>query len=125
MSYNEAQTLITLPAGADLSASAGLFVKLSNASGVARVVVAANAEDAIGVVVEGGKAAGEPSTIAIGGVTKVVAGGNITAGGLVSSSAAAKAEAAATSDYILGYALESAVANDVISVLLAIRGKNL
>lgn len=125
MSYNEIQRIVTLPSNADLSGSAGLFVKLVNSSGVARVALAANAEDAIGVLVEGGKAAGEPSAVAVSGITKVLAGGNITAGGLVSSSAAGRAEAAATSDYILGYALESAVNNDVISVLLAIRGKNL
>lgn len=128
-------TDITLFAGADLSASQFLAVKL-NSSGQA--VLAGAGEDAVGVL-QSKAVAGLPVTVRVAGITKFIAGAAIAAGARVASDADGKAKTAVaasvnTSDagaaadavagsFTLGHALEAAAASGVvIAVLLSKSG---
>ncbi len=128
-------TDITLVAGADLSASQFLAVKL-NSSG--RAVLAGAGEDAVGVL-QSKAGAGLPVTVRVAGITKFIAGDAIAAGARVASDADGKAKTAVaasvnTSDagapadavagsFTLGHALEAAAASGVfIAVLLSKSG---
>lgn len=100
-----------------------VIVKLGAAD---QEVVAATAvsETLIGVSVQPGTAAaGQRVDVAIAGVVEVVAGGTITRGAYLTTNASGQAVAAAPSagvnNGIVGIALVSAVANDIIPVLLA------
>jgi len=75
-----------------------------------------------GVLLNTAVGAGEAVTVAYDGRVTVRAGGNINRGGAVASSATGEAVAAATDDIILGYALEAAVDNQVITVELSRAG---
>ncbi|SCM71512.1 hypothetical protein KL86PLE_100245 [uncultured Pleomorphomonas sp.] len=126
---------ITRLAGADLSSSQYLFVKLD---ANAQVVVAGAGEDAIGVL-QNKPAAGQAATVRVGGLSKVVAGAAITAGARVASDASGKAKTAVaatvnTSDtgaaadavvasFSMGHAFEAASGDgQVIEILLAHSG---
>lgn len=86
------------------------------------VIVAAAATDSLLGVVHLGPASGEPVDVMTHGIADVIAGGAITRGALVTSDAAGKAVAAApgagVNNRVLGVAMRSAVANDIIPVLL-------
>ena len=117
MSYDEIVEGISLPANADLSASQFLFGTITNSSGQGRVAVSGDGADADGVIYEGGNAAGQVTKLAVKGVLKVIAGGNVTAGQLVASDATGKAVVAASGDKVLGKAITSAVSGDVFPIL--------
>jgi len=121
LAFEEALRCISLPANADLSTKQYFFVKVTNSSGTGRAAVAGDGEHAIGVLQNKPDAANEVATIAISGVSKVSAGGTITAGQPVASDAAGEAVAAATGDIILGTALLSADDGDLVPVLLDAR----
>jgi len=74
---------------------------------------------AIGVVLQSAAAAGQAVTVAYDGRVTVKAAGNITRGAAVASDAAGEAVAAASTDIILGYALEAGVDNQIITVELS------
>lgn len=114
MAFNNALMTITLEAGVDLSAKQFFFVSVS-ADG--QVDPTGDGASAIGVVQNDPNAAGKAATIAIGGVTKVSAGGAITAGNAVASDAAGEAVVAASGDVILGTALADAADGDLVSIL--------
>lgn len=119
MAYEESLTCVTVPANADLSSSQYLFVKGVNSNGEARLATTGNGERAIGVLQNDPSSAGDAGTLGVLGISKVVASGVITAGDDVASDAAGKATVAATGDYVLGVAMESAaVDGDIIPVLL-------
>lgn len=85
---------------------------------------AAAADFHVGVCVQpGGAAQGERADVALQGIVEVIAGGTITRGNSVTSDASGNAVAAAPStgvnNRIVGIALVSAVANDIIPILLA------
>lgn len=80
---------ISLVAAADLSADQFCFVAV-NSSGEAALAGAGAA--ALGVL-QGAPTAGEAAQIRVMGVSKVVAGGTITAGNLISSNASGQAVA--------------------------------
>lgn len=127
--------LSMFPAGADLSTHQYKFVKFNSSGQI--VLCSAVGEHAIGVLCNkpaSGELA-EVTLIASGSVAMVMAGGAITRGALVKTSATAKAAAAAaattnTSDagaasdplvgsFVLGQALEAAAADgDIIAVAL-------
>jgi hypothetical protein len=110
-------TCVTLEAGGDLSAGQLLFVDVA-ADGQVDVVASAGA-DAIGVLQNDPAAAGRAASVAVLGVSKVVAGAAVTAGARVQSDASGRAIAAATGDVVLGRALTAAsAAGEVIEVLL-------
>jgi len=94
-----------------LSASQFQFVQL-NSSGQAILAATAGQMGVIGVLQDKPAAVGQPASIAHAGVTKIVTGSAITAGGKVITDASGKAiSAAATSvQAVLGRALESATA---------------
>lgn len=117
MAYQEQKTSISLPANADLSSNQYHFVTTTNSSGQARVALAGDGAFAIGVLQNKPDTAGDVAEIAIGGVLKVVAGGSITSGAAVACDANGEAVTAASGDVILGTAIKSADAADIIPVL--------
>jgi hypothetical protein len=139
MAFEQFGPKIGLPAGADLSTHQYKFVKINSSGQV--VLCAAAGEDADGVLCNkpvAGEIA-EVQTISGGSIAMVMAGGAITRGSLVKTTAAAKAAAAVlgttnTSDagaasdplvgsFVLGRSLETAAADgDIIAVLLKSMG---
>jgi len=120
MSYTLGGECITLEAGQDLSSSQFFFVAVA-ADG--QIDPAGDGAHAEGVLQNDPSAAGQAATVQISGVSKVVAGGAISVGDAVGSTAAGKATVAATTDSILGTALEAATTDgDVIAVLFQPRG---
>lgn len=118
MAKEEQLRSITLAAGADLSAKQFYFVEV-NSSGAA--VLAGDGENAVGVL-QNDPTSGNAATVGFFGVTKVKAGGTVTAGGFVASDTNGKAVTAATGDIILGTFLEGGVSNDLVSILFHPRG---
>lgn len=113
-------TLINLEAGQDLSSKQYYFVSLAADGQVDPTGDGASAE---GVLQDAPSAAGYPASIAISGISKVIAGTSITRGDLVASGSAGKAKTAASGNRVLGIALEAATNDgDVISVLLKVQG---
>lgn len=97
------------------------FVKFGGGDTV--LLQAAAASDAlIGVSGQVGAASGEVLDVTLIGIGEVMAGDNITRGNMVTSDANGKAVVAADGNMIAGKALMSAVAGDVIPVLLHAAG---
>jgi len=120
MAYTYAGQCVTLEAGQDLSSSQFFFVAVA-ADG--QVDPAGDGAYAEGVLQNDPDTAGLAASVQISGITKVVAGGAVSVGDAVASTAAGKATTAATGDIILGTALEAATADgDVISILFQPRG---
>jgi hypothetical protein len=110
-------TCVTLEAGGDLSAGQFRFVELAADAQVD--LVAAAGGDAVGVLQNDPSAAGRAATVAVLGVSKVVAGAAVAAGARVQSDDEGRALAAASGDVVLGRALTAAsAAGEVIEVLL-------
>lgn len=108
--------VVTLPASGDLSTKQYCGVTV-NSSGQA--AIADTDDQVIGVLQNKPTAAGQGATVAWGGVSKMTAGGSITAGARVTTDASGKAVAAATAgDSVIGVALASGSSGDVIAVLL-------
>lgn len=87
-------TCITLVAAGDLSAKQFYCMKVSAADTVTTITAAGT--PVIGVLQNKPSASGEAATIAISGVTKVVAGAAVAAGALVKALANGKVDDAAT-----------------------------
>lgn len=94
--------LLSLEAGADLSAAQFLLVKGHTTAN--QVVLAGDGENAIGVLYEPAAAAGRAVAVANGGVVRAYAGGNVSVGARVASDANGKIVTAASGDYVLGVA---------------------
>lgn len=108
---------ITLKAGADLSAKQYHFVEVTGV----RTVGAANAitDRVIGILQNDPTAADQEAVIAIGGTSKLVAGGGITAGVYVGTKADGRGQTAVATQHARGIALETSVNDgDVIEVAL-------
>ncbi|CAB4130450.1 hypothetical protein UFOVP119_74 [uncultured Caudovirales phage] len=132
---NISDDTVTLAAAADLSTKQYYAVKVDSSGNAA---VAGAGDFAAGLLQNKPSAAGQPATVAYGGVSKGFAGGTITAGNLVAADASGKLVAATkgktdTSDTgaaadaligsnVIGIALASAVASDIFPVLLLIAG---
>ena len=117
MAYQQAQTNITLKAGADLSAKQYFFVKI-DANGDA--VLAGNGENANGVL-QNAPASGEAANIAVAGVSKVIIGDttSLDSGVVISSDANGKATLGVSTDFALAILIEDTTANDdVVSCLI-------
>ncbi|AYD01182.1 DUF2190 family protein [Neorhizobium sp. NCHU2750] len=122
MAYEERLSTITLIAAADYSdASAQYrFVISSGEGGFLRSTAGA---DAIGVCQDDPNL-NQASCIAIGGISKLIAGDVITAGDPISSDDEGRAVTAASGDFILGTAINpAAAAGIVIPVLFEKAGK--
>ena len=116
MAYDNQNQCVTLPAAADLSAQQFKAVTV-NSSGQAAV---ANATALVtGILQNKPTAAGQAATVCYAGVSKVVAGGSITAGARVTADANGNAIAATTAgDAVFGVALTGAASGDVFPVLI-------
>jgi hypothetical protein len=121
MAIDNSLVCITAEAAADLSTKQYHFVAYNSSSQVASVASAGAEADA--VLQDKPAAQGRACSIAISGVSKVVASAAITAGAAVTSNNAGRAQTATTGNRVLGKALESAsAAGDVIKVLLKLAG---
>ncbi|MBN1284904.1 MAG: DUF2190 family protein [Anaerolineae bacterium] len=101
-----------LKASGDLSGNQFYAVKPASTAGAVKVVTAAS-DNCIGVLYNE-PASGEAAEVASGGVLKGKAGGTIGAGALVSFNSSGKLVAAnSTANIVIGYAVESASADDV------------
>lgn len=121
MSTTQAIKIVTMLAGADLSAKQFCFVKRSSGKVVA---CSAAGEFAIGVLMNKPDADGKPAEVALidaGGIGKVRAGGSITAEAAITTANDGEAAAqGATADYYCnGFALETGADQRIISVLFA------
>lgn len=121
---------ISLAAAADLSASQFLAVKVDSNG---RAALASTGQFCVGIL-QNKPAANQAATVAYGGISKAIAGGNVTAGmtlaanssgklvdaaeAVVNTSDAGSATDAVIASNVIGVALASGVANDVIPVLL-------
>lgn len=120
MAINEANRVITRPAGADLSAQQFRFVKLDSSGNV--VAIAAVTDRSIGVL-QNKPTSGQAAEIAIDGVVKVKSGiaGAIAPAAVIKTDASGKASnvAVATTEFQLGVALNATAAVDqLVEVLL-------
>jgi hypothetical protein len=103
----------TFVAGSDLTAAQFKFVSLA-ADGQVDVTAAAGG-NAIGIL-SNNPNVGQAATVTVTGGYMVEAGGTITAGDQVQSSATGTALLAATGDVVLGYALEDAVVGQIMRI---------
>jgi len=103
----------TFVAGSDLTAAQFKFVSLA-ADGQVDVTAAAGG-NAIGIL-SNNPNVGQAATVTVSGGYMVEAGGTITAGDQVQSSATGTALLAATGDVVLGYALEDAVVGQIMRI---------
>ena len=104
----------TFEAGGDLSAAQFKFVTLA-ADGQVDVTASAGG-NAIGVLLNNPAVAGYAATVCMSGDVMVEAGGTITAGDQIQSSATGTALLAATGDVVLGYAREDAVVGQIMRI---------
>jgi hypothetical protein len=114
---SDSQVVLSIPAGADLSAKQYTFVKLSGST----VISAAAATDLpIGVLLND-PTSGETAAVAVSGVIKLKASAAISVGALVGTTATGTGVSLTagtdTTKYILGRAVTAAgAANDIITV---------
>ncbi|HPT61617.1 MAG TPA: DUF2190 family protein [Bacillota bacterium] len=120
MGYEIPGKNITLVAAIDLTAKQYHAVKLDS-NGEATAITSVG-EDAIGIL-QMPAIAGEAATVMVSGITKAIYGANITAGQRVMVNATGKivpfaTPAAGSTNYAIGRALESGVANQEGTILL-------
>ena len=120
MAVQESRDTRTFIAGEDLSSSKFKFVTLES-DGQVDLADAAG-ENCMGVVINDPAAGGE-ATVVVSGKTVVTAGGTIAAGAAIATDASGDAVTAASTNIIMGYALEAGVDGQVIAVEL-IQGGN-
>ncbi|RJQ04428.1 MAG: hypothetical protein C4551_10770 [Bacillota bacterium] len=108
---------VTLIAGADLSASQYLAVKI-NASGQA--ILAGAGENAVGIL-QNKPASGQAAEVMALGISKVVYGATVTAGQNLAADAAGKLVPASGDNAVIGVALEGGSADEIRSALLVTR----
>jgi hypothetical protein len=120
MAYESAQVRFgNLTAGADLSSKQYHFVKLASATTVN--VCTAITDLPIGVL-QNNPTSGNTATIAIFGVTKVVADGTLAAGNILGTSADSQADAIVagtdTTVYVMGQAITAGSAGETTTMFL-------
>jgi hypothetical protein len=110
---------LNFTAGADLSAKQYFFVKLSAANTV--TVCAAATDIPIGVL-QNAPESGQTAVVRPFGITKLYAGGAISAGNLIGTDSAGEADAKTsgtdTTNYVCGQALTAADDGDVFKALI-------
>jgi hypothetical protein len=119
MAYEERLVNISATASVDLSTHQYRLVSLANQSGRTQAQKSVTLDRVIGVLQNDPKA-GDTATIAIGGVSKLVAGGTITAGQsvMVEASGGRAIAYTGTTEHKVGVAQESAVAGQIFACLL-------
>jgi hypothetical protein len=108
MSTQGNQIRETMVAGADLSSSQWTFVKMNTTDRT--VVAAGNADAAFGVLINNPESGNAATVVTHGRVIVEVGSGGLSAGDSVGVDANGEAVTAATSDVIVGIALEDAAA---------------
>jgi hypothetical protein len=121
MAYRIPLFEVTLEAGADLSGQQHRFVKL-NASGQA-VAITAVTDIPVGILQNKPKGVGNPATVMVAGISKVIGAADLSMGNLVGASndgrAAAYTGGVDTTKYIVGHVLEdNTMANGMCAVLI-------
>jgi len=116
---SDSQVVLSIPAGADLSAKQYTFVKIS---GTGVIGAAAATDIPVGVLLND-PASDETAAVAVSGVVKVKASAAIVAGVLVGTTATGTAVTLVagtdTTKYILGRAITAAgAAGDIITVAI-------
>lgn len=109
---------ISFQAGADLRLFQYRAVRVS-AEGFVNVASAITGTNTFLGVLQNAPNTNEAAEVTVAGVTKMVANGSITAGGLVTHSASGYVTAATSGTPVIGRALATSEANDVIPVLIA------
>lgn len=110
-------------ADADLTGLEGYFVKADAASGRVALVTAAN-NNPFGVILNGVEAPEKNSialTVGLAGTVRVKLGGNVSFGATLKLRADARVDAAtgAAGEMLVGFALESGTADDLVEAALA------
>lgn len=106
----------TFEAAADLDTKQYFIVRLDTNG---KAVLAAGATGLLIGVLQNEPKSGEGALVRFVGTTKVKAGGTIAIGDYVTSDANGKAVATTTAgDVVMGRALEAAVADDVVEILM-------
>lgn len=120
MAVMQSRDTRTFVAGESLAAAQFKFVTLESDG---QVDLADSAgENCIGILLNS-PAAAAAATVAISGKVMVTAGGTIAAGAAVATDASGDAVTAASTNIIMGYALEAAVDGQVMAIEL-IQGGN-
>jgi len=112
MARSQNLQLVSLPVTADLSASQYCWVKDSSGS----AALCGAGQQALGILQNDPAASGRPGSIAIGGYSKSVSAGSISAGAYIASDANGKSVTVASGDFAIGIAVDAASANDVFTV---------
>ncbi|MBN2895046.1 MAG: DUF2190 family protein [Campylobacterales bacterium] len=109
--------VLTFVAGAAIAANT--LVKFGSADG--EVAQAAAATDGvIGISELGAEGAGDRVDVTLAGIEEVTYGGTVTRGDLLTTDANGRAiSATVAGSRIIGYALESGVAGDIVGVMIA------
>lgn len=116
MAIEEALQTISLEAAADLSASQYCFVKVDSNG---RAALAGDGDSPIGVLQDKPGALGRACCVAVGGKSKVQAGGSVTKGGRVAVGANGKAVAVASGDdFYSGIALDTLASGKIGTIML-------
>ena len=120
MAVMQSRDTRTFVAGESLAAAQFKFVTLESDG---QVDLADSAgENCVGILLNS-PAAGAAATVALTGKVMVTAGGTIAAGAAVATDAAGDAVTAASTNIIMGYALEAAVDGQIMAMEL-IQGGN-
>jgi hypothetical protein len=118
------QSLPGVSASADLSAKQFYIVKMS---GDKTVTFCAGVTDKCIGVLQDAPTSGQPANVAIGGLSKVLAGGTVAYGDLVGTDGNGKAVAIVagtdTTQYVLGRCVLGGASGEYISVLLTPGGR--
>ena len=116
MATNQIKNVITLEAGANLSAGRYKFIKVASDGQIDLATLDATAD---GVLLDDPFAAGQSAMVGTAGISKVVAGAAVTRGGDVVSDASGRAINKGANNNVLGVALDTAsAAGEIIRILL-------
>lgn len=117
MSYSEELETITLTAGAAVTQYRAVYV---DSNGAVQLSPLAGTNEACIGIAQNAAATGEAVTVAISGVSKVMAAGTVTAGQrvMVATANGEIANFSGATHYIVGMALTSAAAGKLASVLV-------
>lgn len=117
MSYANDTRFLTFKAAENLTAFQFRAMRIS-AEGIVNVASNVAANQFVGILASA-TSSGQNARVAVGGVSRATAGGNITAGALVTHTASGFITAAASGNLVIGRALTTAAANELVSVQLA------
>lgn len=118
MSTEQNLKVLSILAGADLSAAQYLGVSIATDNSGVKLVAGAGLR--VDGFLQNKPTSGQPASVAVSGITKAIVGvGDVASAGLrLQCDAAGKVIASATGKYVVGVSLDAGVAGDVIRVLI-------